>query len=145
MAITRRQAREDALQLLYAHEVSGNPVQDIVKNTSIIPSRQDGSSFDDFTVKLVKKTAKSSKECEKFIKKHAQNWDLNRIALIDKLVLRIAMTEFLCFPDIPPKVTINEALEVAKRFSTGKSVKFINGILNAVHEELLAGNETKKL
>lgn len=136
MAITRRQAREDALQLLYAHVVSGNPVKDIVKDTAII--RSDGSPFDKFTVALVKKTAKSNKECENYIKKYAKNWDLHRIALIDKLVLRIAMTEFLYFPDIPPKVTINEALEIAKRFSTDKSVKFINGILNAVHEELLS-------
>ena len=137
MAITRRQAREDVLQLLYAHEVSGNPIEDIVKDTEII--RSDGSPFDDFTVDLVKKAVETNKECENYIKKHAQNWDLHRIALIDKLVLRIAMTEFLCFPDIPPKVTINEALEIAKRFSTGNSVKFINGILNAVHEELLSG------
>jgi len=139
MAITRRQAREDALQLLYAHEVSGNSVNEIVKDTTIF--RPDGSPFDKFTIALVKKTAKSTKECEKYIIKHAKNWDLNRIALTDKLILRIAMTEFFSFPDIPPKVTINEALEVAKKFSTTKSVKFINGILNAVHEEILSAKD----
>ena len=136
MAGKRRQAREEALQLLYALEISRNSVKEVMKDSYMI--RPDGSPFDEFTVKLVKNAAKVSRECDTLIEKHARNWDLNRIALIDSLILKLALSEFLCFPDIPPKVSINEALEIAKRFSTGDSPRFINGVLNAVLGELIS-------
>lgn len=136
MTVSRRKAREHALQLLYAYEVSQNPIEDILQESTVI--MEDGSPFDPFTVELVKKSIECKESCAQLIKKHARNWEIHRIALLDKLILRIAMTEFLHISEIPPKVTINEALEIAKTFSTGKSVRFINGILNAVHEELVS-------
>lgn len=60
------------------------------------------------------------------------NWEMNRIALIDKILLRIGICELLFFPDIPPKVSINESIEIAKDFSTAGSAKFINGILDGI-------------
>ena len=138
----RRRAREQALQLLYALELSQNAIEEVFGDPSVI--RPDGSPFDTFTKKLVEEAQKTAHECTALIAKHAHNWELSRIALIDRLILRLAITEFLCFSDIPPKVTINEALEIAKRFSTSESGRFINGILDVVLAELVAEHKLFK-
>jgi N utilization substance protein B len=70
------------------------------------------------------------------IKKHAQNWDFDRIAMLDIILMRLAVAELMSCSDIPIKVTINEVIELAKRYSTDKSGTFINGILDAIIEEL---------
>ena len=142
MTVNRRRAREEALQLLYALEISRNSLEDVLKDTSVI--RSDDSAFDPFTISLIEKAVKVSKDCNLLIEKHARNWKLNRIALIDNLILRLAITEFLFFPNIPPKVSINEALEIAKKFSTANSGRFINGILDAILAELVAGHKIHK-
>ena len=67
------------------------------------------------------------------IEKRLKNWELQRIAVIDKVILRLALAEILYFSDIPPEVSINEAIELAKKYSTEKSSKFINGILDAIY------------
>jgi N utilization substance protein B len=77
-------------------------------------------------------------EIDEHIMFHSEKWDFNRIAIIDKLILRMAITELLYFPDIPAKVTINEAIEIAKRYSTDNSGRFVNGILDAVYNNLKA-------
>ena len=69
------------------------------------------------------------------IKKNLQNWEFARIALLDKLILRMAITEMLFMHDIPPKVTISEAIEIAKEYSTSESSSFVNGILDAVFKK----------
>src|SRR5690625_6488171 len=69
---------------------------------------------------------------DELIQKHIKNYDVNRLAIIDRLILRMAITEFLYFEHIPTKVTINEAIELAKDYSTRKNVNFVNGILDAV-------------
>ncbi|MCP4727872.1 MAG: transcription antitermination factor NusB, partial [bacterium] len=134
MKQNRRQCREEALQMIYSLAFNPRPFDEAVKDSSII--RADDSKFDEFTVDLVKKTVDASRECDKLIETHSSNWSFERIALIDKLILRLALTEFLFFPDIPPKVTINEALEVAKKFSTTKSSIFVNGVLDSALKEL---------
>jgi N utilization substance protein B len=70
------------------------------------------------------------------IAKKIKNWELDRIALIDRIVLRMGICELKYFPEIPPKVSINEAIELAKKFSTERSGKFVNGVLDAVYNEL---------
>lgn len=74
------------------------------------------------------------------IKKHAQNWDFDRIAILDIILMRLAVSELMSCADIPIKVTINEVIELAKRYSTDKSGTFINGILDAIIEELQSTN-----
>ena len=74
-------------------------------------------------------------EFDKMIIKRLKNWELRRIAVIDKVILRLALAEILYFEDIPPEVSINEAIELAKKYSTEKSSKFINGILDAIYRE----------
>ena len=72
------------------------------------------------------------------------NWDLSRIALIDRILLRMGICEILFFPDIPPKVSINESIEIAKDYSTSSSGKFINGILDAILDDLKKDGKLNK-
>ena len=72
---------------------------------------------------------------EKVIIRHLDNWEINRIALLDKLILQMAISELYFIDDVPPKVTLSEAIEIAKRYSTEESSSFVNGILNAVYKE----------
>jgi N utilization substance protein B len=78
------------------------------------------------------------------IKKHAQNWDYDRIAALDIILMRLAVAELVSCSEIPVKVTINEVIELAKRYSTDKSGTFINGILDAIIEELQSNNLISK-
>ena len=78
------------------------------------------------------------------IVRHAQNWELKRIATVDRILLRMAITELLRFEDIPPKVTINESINLAKQFSSVMSSRFINGILDAVLRELTDAGRLNK-
>jgi len=78
------------------------------------------------------------------IKKHAQNWDFDRIAALDIILMRLAVAELISCSEIPVKVTINEVIELAKRYSTDKSGTFINGILDAIIEELQSTNLISK-
>ncbi|HNL26402.1 MAG TPA: transcription antitermination factor NusB, partial [bacterium] len=75
-------------------------------------------------------------EMDVLIRARAQNWEFERIALIDRISMRMALCEILFFEDIPPKVSINEMIEISKRYSTDKSSKFINGILDSIYEDL---------
>lgn len=137
MKQNRRQCREEALQLIYSLAFNPKPIDEAVKDSSIIrQDDSDDSKLDVFAVDLIKKTVSAEKECDRLIEAHSSNWSFERIALIDKLILRIALTEFLYFADIPPKVTINEALEIAKKYSTTKSSIFVNGVLDSALKEL---------
>lgn len=89
-----------------------------------------------FTEELFRKTIRHQSETKKIIDEKAQNWELDRIATIDLIVLEMALTEFLYFPNIPAKVTINEYIELAKNYSTEKSRVFVNGILDKTLKEL---------
>ena len=134
MANTRRQSREEALQILYARELNPSGMDGLIRDPEIL--RQDKNPLSEFTIQLIDQTNSCESECVELIERHAKNWELRRIALIDRIILRIAITEFLRFNDIPPKVTINEALEIARKFSTSESVRFINGVLDSVYSEL---------
>ena len=89
----------------------------------------------EFARELIRKVRSNSDELDKRIIGRVTNWEMSRIALIDKILLRIGICEILYFPDIPPKVSINESIEIAKDFSTAGSGKFINGILDAILAE----------
>jgi len=133
MSSTRRRGREWVLRALYAAELSENPILYVIHDMFKRRGKED--TLYDFCVKLVKNTYKHRDEFDAVIRKKARNWDFDRIAVIDKIILRIAMCEFMYFEDIPPKVSIDEAIEISKKYSTEKSGKFINGILDSVLEE----------
>ncbi|MVZ61462.1 transcription antitermination factor NusB [Sphingobacterium humi] len=98
----------------------------------------------DFILDLLKLTIKYAKEYQELISAKTKNWEADRIALIDNLLMRMAITELIHFPTIPVKVTINEYIELSKSFSTLKSSTFINGILDKILADLTAQRRIKK-
>ena len=139
----RRQVRERVLQALYAHALSGDDAEHVLA-TLITPTFKDEPTYLRFAEKLFLRSLDARAEADALIGRHTENWELDRLALTDRLVLRMAIAEMLFFEDIPPKVTLNEALEVAKAFSTDKSGAFVNGVLDAVLRELRESGRLKK-
>lgn len=123
------------MQALYAMEVGGGEVEHYLQN-HIRPDIPDDKKTLRFAESLLIRTLDNKDRADEIIGRHTQNWELDRIALIDHIVLRIAVTELLTFEDIPPKVTLNEAIEIVKDYSTSRSGQFINGILDAIVIEL---------
>jgi len=98
----------------------------------------------EFANNLINQVIINENDLDELIKSKVDNWDLSRIALIDRILLRIGICEILFFPDIPPKVSINESIEIAKDYSTSNSGKFINGILDAILADLKKDNKLNK-
>jgi N utilization substance protein B len=130
----RRDARELALKILYSQELSRENWNNIFRQ--FFPEGEDNTKYSQFAKALCEKVEEGSERIDNLIRTHSEKWEFNRIAIIDKLILRIAIAEILFFPDIPPKVTINEAIEIAKQYSTANSSRFVNGILDAIFNEL---------
>ena len=125
----RRIIRERVLQVLFAFEMNKDSLQYL--KDEILTDFSNKIELE-FANDLINKTVEHVKEFDLMIKGRVNNWEIGRIALIDKILIQIGICELLYFPDIPPKVTINESLEIAKEYSTAGSAKFINGILDAI-------------
>jgi N utilization substance protein B len=134
--------REKVLQALYAYELSKEPILNIV-DTVLADLRPHKADFE-FARKLINEVITHEEELEARIKAKVDHWEFERIAVIDRMLLRMGICEMLYFQDIPPKVTINESIEVAKTFSTEKSGRFINGVLDAILEDLKSSNKLVK-
>jgi N utilization substance protein B len=141
LVFKRRFVRERVLQYLYAYEMNRDNLNELKSELlSVIKEENDIQ----FAENLINKVIIHKDEADKRIVEKVDNWEMNRIALIDKLLLRIGITELLYFPDIPPKVSINEVIEIAKLYSTSGSGKFINGILDSIlNDEKSAGRLNK--
>lgn len=137
----RRLVREKVLQYLYAYEMNKDNPEELRKNLlSEIKDKADK----EFAENLINRSIINKTQLDNRIVDKVTNWEMNRIALIDRILLRIGLTELLFFPDIPPKVSINEVIEIAKMYSTAGSGKFINGILDAIlNDEKTAGKLNK--
>jgi len=156
----RREARERAVQFLFQHDM--NPPEDLEaalnhfwdsqrsaaiagekgmatwgQPIALPPPTADEAAVRLFAEPLIRGALDHRDEADALIKKHAQNWDLHRMAAVDRNILRLAIYEMLHRDDIPPVVSINEAVDIAKKFSTQDSGKFVNGILDKVKGELL--------
>ena len=133
---SRRKARECALQMLFAADVAGTHVDDLVRT---FWSELSEADFDnharEFATRLVTGALANLDEVDERIRSRAEHWRISRMALVDRNVLRLAVYEFLHEPT-PRTVTINEALEIARRFSTYEATQFINGILDAIKRDL---------
>lgn len=134
MSQKRRIVREKVLQALYAYEISREPIESIVENILTDLKRQQESL--EFAKRLILKVIESTEELDTLIKERVEHWEFNRLAVIDKIILRMCICELLYFEDIPPKVSINEAIEIARAYSTEKSDKFVNGVLDSVLDSL---------
>ena len=130
------------MQALYAFELSKDPIAHIVEN--IFSELRDHEDEFAFAQSLLQRTIEHQPAIDVIIKKKAANWNFDRIALIDKLLLRMGICELYYCEDIPPKVTINEAIEIAKHFSTEKSGQFINGILDSILHDMKADGTLDK-
>ncbi len=122
------------MQSLYALEISKDPPQHIVD--TLLSDLKNSAGDYEFAVTLFLTTVNHQAELDKKIKQKTEHWEFHRIALIDKLLLRMAMSEIMYFADIPPKVSINEAIDIAKDYSTDSSGTFINGILDALLNDM---------
>lgn len=138
----RRVIREKVLQALYAHQITNDPLDQVLEHTL----QGFGANKDayNFARQLVIETVKNTAELDAVIREKVANWDFSRIALIDRLILRMAICELKHFKEIPPKVTMNEAIELAKLFSTEKSGHFVNGVLDAVLDDLRHSGDLHK-
>jgi N utilization substance protein B len=131
----RRLARERVMQMLYANEMSGTDLDTIFFDT-IQKELIDEQPALEFARELTLKLSSNREEINRIITDHLKHWELRRVALIDRLLIQMGITELLYFPEIPPKATINELIEIAKDYSTDESGKFINGLLHAVLTDL---------
>lgn len=121
-----------AMQILYQFEMRGKSLSNILDKTLI--SSQNPKETKDFACKLVNGCIDKIAVLDEIISSLAKGWALDRITMVDKSILRLALYE-IKYTDTPPKVVINEAVELAKNFSTVDSSKFINGILGSVVKE----------
>ncbi len=129
---TRRQARELALQSLYLIDTCSSDVETALKTTLADTSNK---TIREFCVHLTEGVAKQKDEIDGLLVKYAENWDLKRMAAVDRNILRLAAFEILTDVSTPVSVIIDEAIEIAKNFSMQDSSKFVNGILDKVKNE----------
>jgi len=129
---SRRRSRELALQALYSMEIAHEALDKILADIRLENEAECGPEVIEYAERLARETIKRLGAVDAVIKKQCVNWEIDRVAVLDKNILRLAITEILNFEDIPPKVSIDEAIELAKKFSTEKSGIFINGILDPI-------------
>lgn len=157
---TRREARERAIQFLFQHDL--NPPENLDQaldrfwesqraaaieasltgptwgqKIDLPPPSAEETAARQFADPLIRGALEHRAEIDAQIQRIAQNWELHRMAVVDRNILRLAMYEMLYREDIPPVVSINEAIDIAKRYSTEDSGKFVNGILDRVRAELM--------
>ena len=132
----RRAARQCVLKALFAYQFSKNDTIDqlMVENPEL-------KGNNDFIQSLFDIVLENGKLIENIIKSHLENWEIDRVALIDKILLKMGICEIYFIDDIPPKATISEMVEIAKIYSTDESPVFINGILDAVFKNYIKENK----
>ena len=133
---SRRKAREVALQLLYLHEFDDGQVEKALAH--FWRPRELDENAVEFARRLVMGVIENLEAVDSNIAESSEHWRLSRMALVDRNIMRLAVYEFLFTPETPKKVVINEALEIAKRFSSEESTQFINGILDNIRKRVEA-------
>lgn len=136
MKNNRRNARILCMQVLYAYLQQENKILDEVKTNTVRLNTEEELDKKFFET-LLKLTVYNMDEIDEKIKERSKNWDFNRITLIDKIILRQSIAELLYEDDVPPRVTISEAIELSKIFSTDESHVFVNGILDRIYKDLI--------
>ncbi|MEM6629944.1 MAG: transcription antitermination factor NusB [Bacteroidota bacterium] len=150
--LTRRQIREKVMQAVYACQVSGERpetmfdllLKEVFLELKELEEKKKLTGDTKLLETLYYDSMSHSAQYDKMIMSKAENWELDRIAIIDRILMHMAICEMLNMENIPVKVTINEYLELAKLYSTPKSNKFINGILDSLYNELHASGKIVK-
>lgn len=124
----RRKAREIVLQALYEAEFSDSRWEDILADQT--DRRGSEGETVEYACALFSKTLENKDHLDGIIRSALENWEMERVSLVDKNILRFALCEILYFPDVPPKVIVNEAIEIAHRYSSDDAGRFVNGILD---------------
>ena len=132
---TRRKSRELTLQMLFQADMAKQPAEEVRR--IFWKERGDvGADVQGFAEDLFRVATDRAPEIDSLIEEHAEHWRMDRMAAVDRNILRAAVAEFLCFPATPRAVVINEAIEIARKFSAPESVQFINGVLDSVGRKL---------
>ncbi|MBI5676623.1 MAG: transcription antitermination factor NusB [Nitrospirae bacterium] len=139
----RRRAREYVLQILFQLEITGNKLSDD-ELKEFWKGKDEAQEVKEFTQSIVIGTLENIASLDEIIKNAAEHWSLDRMAVIDKNILRAAAYELVYRADIPTSVVINEALEIAKKYSTEESASFLNGILDKIAKEKKTAGKQKK-
>ena len=130
----RRKAREYALQILYALDLNPVKTRDFLEIFwEMHPARPDATEYAEF---LVNGTLGKKEEIDGRISRHSSHWKIERMAVTDRNILRLATFELMSEDWVPAKVVMNEAIEIAKKFGTTDSANFINGVLDSIHQEI---------
>jgi N utilization substance protein B len=131
----RRKAREYALQLLFQSDITEKGIDENTLKEFWL-DKKEREDVISFTERLVKGTLENIDVIDGKLREIVENWDLSRIAAVDRSILRFASYEILYMDDIPSAVTINEAIEIAKKFSSKESASFLNGILDKLAKQV---------
>jgi len=138
----RRKARELALQILFQADVGNLPVEEAMETT--LEEATDDEEIRDYASQLVRGVWGRKAELDAQIQSVATNWTVERMAAIDRNLIRMALYEILYVPDVPHRVAINEAVELAKEYGTTESRRFVNGVLGAIVRKLNLEDGQKK-
>ena len=144
----KRLARIIAVQAIYAYEIYPDNTDDIL-NIILDNDDYDWAALESvpskdairYAKKLYKMVIKIKDELDDLIKERSKNWSINRITLLDRLILRMSLAEMIYEDSVPPKVSISEGVEIAKYFSTEESGSFVNGILDSVYNDIVKDNK----
>jgi len=128
----RSRARELALKFLYQTDITKEDPFPALRD--FWQGHRATRPMKEFTTQMVQGTLKNLTQIDSILSRYAQNWQLKRMAVIDRNILRLGCFELLFLEDIPPKVSINEAVELAKKYGDVESSKFVNGILDKIHK-----------
>ena len=133
---SRKQARRDALFLLYQRDVTDLSMEEVVQGQRL----REGYGPDDYTIAAVKGVEESREQLDATLARHAIGWAIDRIAPLERSILRLALWEMES-GTAPPEVAIDEAVRLAKRYATDEAGAFVNGVLGAAQREMEAGGE----
>lgn len=131
---SRRKSRELALQMLFQWEVGGHPPERVI--ASSLHAQSTKSDVESFARSLFEGTVSEIGALDRLVREHTEHWRLERLAAVDRNILRLALYELIHHSETPPAVVINEALEIARRYSGKDSVEFVNGVLDGIRKTL---------
>lgn len=140
---TRRKSRELCLQMLFQLDMGKQTPEQVQKSFWMERADLDAGTRG-FAEDLFKVATERQQEIDDLIQKHAQHWRMERMAAVDRNLLRASVAEFLGYPDTPHAIVINEALEIARKFSSPESVQFINGVLDSVGKDLAVAASSRR-